>query len=90
MVFLFVFRQFEIASTAVVSIQRTGKGCSVYELVAATEKVVGKTVNRNDGPRRAGDPATLTASNERAKALLGWIEKETVEDMIASTWKAYQ
>lgn len=41
------------------------------------------------GPRRAGDPAAIVASNERAKKILGWTPKYDLETMIKSAiaWK---
>ena len=50
----------------------TGTGFSVLEVVAAAESVVGRTVARDVGPRRAGDPPVLVASPARARAELGW------------------
>jgi UDP-glucose 4-epimerase len=39
-------------------------------------------VNYSIGPRRAGDPAKLIASSDRAKDLLGWTTKRTLKDII--------
>ncbi|HBR85887.1 MAG TPA: UDP-glucose 4-epimerase GalE [Firmicutes bacterium] len=36
------------------------------------------------GPRRAGDPAAIVASNKRAKEILGWTPKYNLHDMIES------
>lgn len=36
------------------------------------------------GPRRAGDPAAIVASNKRAKEILGWSPKYNLHDMIES------
>ena len=36
------------------------------------------------GPRRAGDPAAIVASNKRAKEILGWAPKYDLHDMIES------
>ena len=36
------------------------------------------------GPRRAGDPAAIVASNKRAKEILGWTPKYDLHDMIES------
>ena len=39
------------------------------------------------GERRAGDPAKLIASNEKAKKILGWEPKYTdVKDVISTAW----
>ena len=37
--------------------------------------------------RRAGDPAQLIASSEKAKKVLGWKpEHDSLEEIIASAW----
>ena len=39
------------------------------------------------GPRRAGDPPVLVASNERAREVLGWApRRSTLDEMIGSAW----
>lgn len=50
----------------------TGKGTSVKEMVEAVEKVSGRKVPVVYAPRRAGDPAILIASADKARSLLGW------------------
>lgn len=65
----------------------TGQGTSVKEIVAATEKVIGKKLNYDFAPRRAGDPASLTAAAEKAEKLLGWKAEYTkIEDIIQTVW----
>lgn len=50
---------------------------TVYELIDAGEE-----------GRRAGDPAVLIASSEKAKNILGWKpEHADLEEIIASAWK---
>jgi len=66
-----------------------GNGYSVTEVIAAVEKVTGKKVPHDFGPRREGDPAFLVASSEKAKTILGWTPKyPKIEDIIASAWEA--
>lgn len=67
----------------------TGTGVSLIELIAATEKITDTTVNYTWAPPREGDPAELVANHNKAKKLLGWEPQETIEDMLASTYKAY-
>jgi UDP-glucose-4-epimerase GalE len=55
----------------------TGRGQSVKEVVDAAEEVLGKTVPRSVGPRRAGDPSQLVADPTRAKDVLGWTAKRS-------------
>jgi UDP-glucose 4-epimerase len=49
-----------------------GTGFSVREVIEAARRVTGHAIPAVDAPRRAGDPATLVASNARARELLGW------------------
>jgi len=49
-----------------------GQGFSNLEVVRTCAEVTGREVEIVIGPRRAGDPATLVASNEWADAELGW------------------
>jgi UDP-glucose 4-epimerase len=66
----------------------SGSGFSVAEVVAATERVTGKAVPREVGPRRAGDPPVLVASNERAREVLGWLPRRgSLEEIIGSAWR---
>jgi len=65
----------------------SGGGFSVREVLAAAERVVGTPVPSVMGPRRAGDPAILVASNARAAEVLGWTpRRSTLEEMIGSAW----
>lgn len=66
----------------------TGKPLSVLEIIKAVEKVSGRKVPVEYGPRRAGDPATLCADASKARAELGWTPKfDTVEPIIETAWK---
>ena len=49
-----------------------GGGFSVFEVVEATNRIIGKKTRTKVSPRRAGDPAVLVASSDKAKAELGW------------------
>ncbi len=61
----------------------TEKGTSVKEIVEATENVAGKKVKMEYAGRRAGDPASLSASAKKAKAALGWQPRYmNIEDII--------
>lgn len=65
----------------------TGEGTSVKEMIDAAEKVTGKKLNVTYADRRAGDPATLIASSEKARNLLGWKPEITdIEEIIRTTW----
>ena len=67
----------------------SGKGYSVKELVSAFIRLTGNFAHEL-GKRRSGDPAFLVASNQKAKKILGWSPKKTLNDMILSTYKAYK
>ena len=49
-----------------------GRGYSVLEVIDAVKQVSGCDFPVRLQKRRAGDPATLVASNERATSVLGW------------------
>lgn len=62
-------------------------GFTVREVIAAVERVTGLDVPTVDAPRRAGDPAVLVASRDRARDLLGWEPAWTdLDDIVASAW----
>jgi UDP-glucose 4-epimerase len=65
----------------------TSSGFSVREVLTAAADVVGSDIPHTVGPRRAGDPPVLVASNDRAGAVLGWApRRSTLPDMIGSAW----
>ncbi|MCR4644937.1 MAG: UDP-glucose 4-epimerase GalE [Oscillospiraceae bacterium] len=68
----------------------TGNGISVLEMVHAYEKACGHPINYRIAPRRAGDIATSYANAERARTLLGWEAKETLETMCEDSWRFMQ
>lgn len=49
-----------------------GVGFTVKEVIDVTRKVTGHPIPAEICPRRAGDPAQLVASSEKAKTVLGW------------------
>ena len=64
-----------------------GVGYSVREVIETARKVTGHPIPAVEIPRRAGDPARLVASGEKAKTVLGWEPKITsLEDIIRSAW----
>jgi UDP-glucose 4-epimerase len=65
----------------------TGKGTSVLELVSLFEKITGKPVNYQFGPRRPGDVDALFADVSKAKKFLNWNAERTIEDAILDAWK---
>lgn len=66
----------------------TGTGTSVKEVIDAAREVTGHPIPVTITPRRAGDPARLTASNDKAKEILGWNPKKgDVKEIVSSAWK---
>lgn len=63
----------------------TEKGTSVAEMVKAVEEVTGKKVAVEYVGRRAGDPAILIASAQKARELLGWKPQYTDINKIVET-----
>lgn len=64
-----------------------GEGFSNREVVDTARRVTGHAIPAVDAPRRPGDPATLVASSERARAVLGWSPRyTTLKSMIESAW----
>lgn len=50
-----------------------GRGYSVREVVETVRKVTGVNIRADEGPRRAGDPASITATGEKVRSVLGWV-----------------
>lgn len=64
-----------------------GVGYSVREVVETARKVTGHPIPATETSRRAGDPARLVASSEKAKSVLGWKPvHDSLEEIIASAW----
>lgn len=68
-----------------------GVGFSVKEVIEQTRKVTGHPIPAEVQPRRAGDPAQLVASSEKAREVLGWKPKyDSLHTIIATAWKWHQ
>jgi len=65
----------------------SNNGYSVKEMLDAAREVTGKEIAAKVAPRRAGDPASLVASSEKAKTVLGWEPEYTdVKKIIETAW----
>lgn len=65
----------------------TSSGFSVREVLAAAERITGAPIPHTVGPRRAGDPPILVASNARAAEVLGWaLTRSSLDEMLGSAW----
>lgn len=64
-----------------------GTGFSVREVIDVARKVTGHEIPEVVAERRAGDPAVLVASSEKAREVLGWNpEKADLREIIGSAW----
>lgn len=65
-----------------------GIGFTVKEVVEMARKVTGVNIPAVIADRRAGDPAVLVASSEKARNVLNWNpQHDDLEKIIASAWK---
>ena len=65
-----------------------GQGFSVRQVIDAACRVTGRDIPYEVVARRAGDPAVLVASSERARRELGWVPAYTELDAIIGTaWR---
>jgi UDP-glucose 4-epimerase len=68
-----------------------GNGFSVKEVIDSARNVTGHPIPAEVAPRRAGDPAILIASSEKAISELGWKPKYAdLHTIIESAWKWFQ
>jgi UDP-glucose 4-epimerase len=69
----------------------SGRGFGVREVIAATEQVVGRSIDVREAARRGGDPPSLVANIDLAGAVLGWRpRRSTLESMVGSAWRERQ
>ncbi|ABR46534.1 UDP-glucose 4-epimerase [Alkaliphilus metalliredigens QYMF] len=65
-----------------------GKGFSVQEVIETARRITGKPIPAEMAPRRAGDPAVLIASSDKARKELGWTSQyDSLEKIIGTAWK---
>ncbi len=68
-----------------------GQGFSVREVIESARRVTGHPIPAEVHPRRAGDPAVLVASSEKAIRELGWKPKYTqLDEIIRTAWVWHQ
>lgn len=64
-----------------------GVGYSVREVIETARTVTGHPIPAVEVERRAGDPARLVASSEKARRVLGWRPThDSLEEIISSAW----
>ncbi|MCX6482314.1 MAG: UDP-glucose 4-epimerase GalE, partial [Mycobacterium sp.] len=65
-----------------------GTGFSVREVIACCREVTGRPIAERDVARRAGDPAVLIASSEKAMAELGWRPgRSGIDQIVTDAWE---
>lgn len=65
-----------------------GVGFTVKEVIETARKATGLPIEAKIADRRAGDPAWLIASSEKAQKVLGWKpEHADLEEIISTAWK---
>lgn len=68
-----------------------GNGFSVLEMLNAAKKVTNIDIKSEVVEKRAGDPASVVASSEKAREVLGWKPEYTdVEKIIETAWNWYR
>lgn len=67
-----------------------GTGFSVKEVIDTCREVTGKFIEAVASPRRAGDPAVLIASSQKAREELGWNPKyPEIQEIVRHAWSWY-
>ena len=64
-----------------------GQGYSVRQVVDTVKAVSGVDFRVDEGPRRAGDPASITATGEKVRSLLGWVpQHDDLREIVQSAY----
>ncbi len=66
-----------------------GEGMSVRQIMDSIARATGIDFEPEVHPRRAGDPARIVATGQAAARDLGWTMTHSVDEMMASAWKAW-
>ena len=66
----------------------SGDGSSVRQIMDAISRVTEIDFEPEIAPRRPGDPARIVATGELAARDLDWKMRHTLDDMVASAWRA--
>ena len=63
-------------------------GATVMEIVEAARRETGRDIRVEKAGRRAGDPAVLVASCERARRILGWTpQRSDIATIVRDAWR---
>jgi UDP-glucose 4-epimerase len=66
-------------------------GATVLEILEAARRITGRPIPSIVQSRRAGDPASLTASSKLARESFGWkTEHSDMDTLIRTAWEVYK
>jgi UDP-glucose-4-epimerase GalE len=66
------------------------RGYSVKEIIAAAERISGKTIKVEYAARRSGDPALLVGTAKKAHDLIGWkADRSDLATQVRDAWSWY-
>jgi len=68
----------------------TGRGYSVLEIIEKAKKITRREIPFEIVARRTGDPDMLVADSRKAKEILNWSPKFSIEDIIETAWRWHQ
>ncbi len=68
----------------------SGDGFSVREMIDMVRKVTGREFKVVEVERRPGDPPYLIAKSDKAKNVLGWTIRYSLEDIVRTAWEWHQ
>ncbi len=66
----------------------TGRGYSVFDVLAQIRRETGLPVPHRIEPARPGDPACVVAATAKIARELGWVARYDLDAMVASSWDA--
>lgn len=67
-----------------------GRGYSVREVVESVREISGVPLRADESPRRPGDPASITATGQKVRAMLGWVPQHDSLAEIVETAYAWE
>jgi UDP-glucose 4-epimerase len=80
-------RHLEAGGSSIILNCGYGHGLSVREVIDMVRRVSGVDLRIEEGPRRAGDPPALVASNARIRKVLGWEPRhDNLEFIVRTAW----
>jgi UDP-glucose 4-epimerase len=63
------------------------RGYSIREVLETAKRVTGRPIKTCYTDRREGDPPVLVGANAKAREVLQWSPRYSLEETIASAWK---